>query len=689
MLGVLLCVWLSLGAAVTGRDVHVLLQLDDSVDSSAVLAAAAEAVLQVNTHWDSVLPGHRLVLLQVAAHPCSTSAACVPSTAFTSFLPTLNVSCLATLDLPTSSLVAVIAASRSFRGDVQLLKNFFSRVSVPVISVSPGAEAIAGVLQLLPPSSVLLEAVVLFAKKIHWTRLAVVTDSFHSLHVASTQHLLSLLSARNISVSPYVELGAQGEELAVERIAVYSVRAVMISAGVGTTARLLCLASAAGLVWPELVWLVHGLTALQLQSQLPCQPTSLEGLVYVSPEVFTVPGASMQHHRNTSHPVASLYANLVFDSIFLASQVVAEARAMDAQTSLFDGIGLCDGLAWDLDGLLDGEVSLLQDGLLDWKVPLLQVRNSSLVEVGVYVNHTVVLGSGLEDFPASHLQRVYPAQIPLWLSLLEVCLLFLIVTTVLSLYLCFRKHPQIRASSTSLSLLMFLGCYMLVLYLALLALSPHIAPHIDNHFNICSLRIWLSGVGISVPLIYATLLVKMLRVYHIFNHHGRLGRVSSDCVMLFFISLVLAPNVFILLLFTFFSSYRWQTQYITTLSHVEVFINCSGDYLVYYVSLCVYTVILLAAISCVAVKTRKVRLRQFRDARKVNAVLLLMVLIGVSAVILYRIFDNNQYRLQADIILHLAHCSVVILCQVFLFLPKVLPVLYHKYFMIKKNHILI
>ena len=87
----------------------------------------------------------------------------------------------------------------------------------------------------------------------------------------------------------------------------------------------------------------------------------------------------------------------------------------------------------------------------------------------------------------------------------------------------------------------------------------------------------------------------------------------------------------------------------------------------------------MAAISYVAIKTRKVRIKLFRDARKVNGLLFMMIVLGIFSVILYRLLDDNQYRLQADIVLHVAHSSVVILCQGFLFLPKILPVICKKW----------
>ena len=55
------------------------------------------------------------------------------------------------------------------------------------------------------------------------------------------------------------------------------------------------------------------------------------------------------------------------------------------------------------------------------------------------------------------------------LSIFAVCII--IVTVTLILYVYFHKEPEIRATSVTLSLCMFLGCYILLLYIPLLLIK--------------------------------------------------------------------------------------------------------------------------------------------------------------------------------------------------------------------------
>ena len=661
-----LCVLVSTSYAGSGGEVHILLQVDSSVPNDTLLAAD-KAVDLINTHCHFILSEHKLKLLQVPPQPCSATS-CVLSGALISYLvaPANNFT--------APSLIGAIVASQNFRADLKILTPLFSRFFIPLVSVSPSLELLPGVIQMLPMSSVLLDAVVQLSKGVKWTRVGVISDSFHPSFVASAQHLLRMLSAQNVAVSPYIELGRQDELYAVEIIKQYAVKVIVISAGIDKVVRVLCATRDEGLVWPDYVWIVHSLTAAEVESQLNCgHVDSLEGVVFVSSSIIRASSASSTEHCNrTIQSFTSAHARLVFDSILLLS--------LAARWTTASNVGVQAVLSDVRYTGLSGKIVFDSDGQLGWQLPLLQLRNGSDVVLGIYANNTLVLMKDfVEDFPPSDLEYVYPPYIPLWLSLLEVTLLTVFITVVLALYIFFRKEPEIRATSTSLSLIMFLGCYLLALYLAMLALSPFIGP-IAGNFNICSLLVWLSGVGISLPLIYATLLVKMLRVYHIFNYHGKLGKLSSDFAMLLFILLVLAPNFVILMIFTVLSQYRWLEESSVELGHVEVFSDCSGNYIVFYIFLCAYLLVLMTCISCVAIKTRKVRMKQFRDARKVNILLFLMIVMGVTSLILFKILDDERYRLQADIVLHLAHNSMIILCLVILFLPKILPILHKRVF---------
>ena len=86
------------------------------------------------------------------------------------------------------------------------------------------------------------------------------------------------------------------------------------------------------------------------------------------------------------------------------------------------------------------------------------------------------------------------------------------VTLTLMLYIWFHKEPEVKATSFALSLIAFVGCYVDLAYLVVLFCLNHTLDSInvprDDSFYV-SLP-WLANVGLSLPLMLATLLVRML-----------------------------------------------------------------------------------------------------------------------------------------------------------------------------------
>ena len=147
-----------------------------------------------------------------------------------------------------------------------------------------------------------------------------------------------------------------------------------------------------------------------------------------------------------------------------------------------------------------------------FKVYIYHYMNNSASLTGIYDGNSHTLTNVSEiTFTDYGLPIVYqPAElVPYLFPLPILCTLF--NTILLVLYLVFRNEPSVKSTSVSLSILIFAGCYLLIAYTIVLIV------HELNWLDLCMARIWLCGVGLSLPLILATILVKMLRVYRIFT----------------------------------------------------------------------------------------------------------------------------------------------------------------------------
>ena len=203
-------------------------------------------------------------------------------------------------------------------------------------------------------------------------------------------------------------------------------------------------------------------------------------------------------------------------------------------------------------------------------------------------------------------------------------LLFVFVTTIFILYIYFRNEPEIKATSVTVSLFMFLGCYILIAYLPLLVIAPASNTH-------CHLLIWMSLAGIPFSLILATLFAKMLRIYLLFSDPLSFKKkLFTDPFLFLYILFLISPVLFILVI--------WSSSDPFTLIHLEVhhknfiFVDsmCSSNYTIeWLISLLFYVFILSVALTCLALKTANIRYKHFRDTKATNAFAYLSCYIGI------------------------------------------------------------
>ena len=83
---------------------------------------------------------------------------------------------------------------------------------------------------------------------------------------------------------------------------------------------------------------------------------------------------------------------------------------------------------------------------------------------------------------------------------------------MLILYLYYRNTAEIKATSVTLSMLIFIGCYLLLVFLILITNLKFNTELTVISTGFCHIIVWLNGMSFAVPLIFATLLIKMLRV---------------------------------------------------------------------------------------------------------------------------------------------------------------------------------
>ena len=264
-----------------------------------------------------------------------------------------------------------------------------------------------------------------------------------------------------------------------------------------------------------------------------------------------------------------------------------------------------------------------------------------------------------------------------------------IFTTIqLILYLYYRDHKVIKATSFYLSLIMFIGCYVLcsAAFIIITNDSFVITPIVYTILIFLGLISTINGSS----LILIPLFVKLLRVDRIFLSRPRkhISKYwSNGYLVLIVILLTGVLNVVVVPVLIIrrpeYSNYTLNPKDLIVLLHVRSVRD--GD--IISVSIVIgYMVLLFLIISLVTIQTRKIKYSNFKDTKKIYLLIGLTTIISLTAFGFYIIYTEINREPVGNIILITGLILLPGFFQLMLFTPKVVPVLLERY-LIKPIHV--
>ena len=535
----------------------------------------------------------------------------------------------------------------------------------------------------LPPPSAMASILLNFIKTKSWKYIGLVSDSKDAYYFSVAEKLQQMAEETDdiITVSPYVEYlhAASG----INNIVKSKVKIIVVSLSAEASIRLLCTVHERGLHWPQYAWILHSFDFFSIRQLSVCDIEGATNGVFfidVQPRFDSVQLQTelpLGYKYDVNFGING-YAKLLYDLVW-AMAIVLNANWCQSDTCIPQA---------------DPEASTKEilesyQGNSSWNFEVFHIRNLKQVLVGTMQlsNSSITANSFdlhiLEDAPNGELPIVaqHPPHAYTVLLGLHIALTTAFVTIILVLYICFRKEPEVKATSYTLSLLMFAGCYFNLVYLCLLFYVNHMLHSVDvSRDNALCIGIqWLSAPGISLPIMQATLLVKMLRIYHIFHKTKlRLGRYCSDLALALYVLLILLPDILVNLVWTIVDPYQIFFEHQMRGSYIYPHKTCKSAYNTYISGgLSIYLLILTLALAVVAIITRKVRLHHFKDTKKVNILSFILgvgIIISFSFWLLVQSLDTKRYI--ATLTVYIPHSVVILSFQGLLFVPKVFPPLW-------------
>ena len=541
----------------------------------------------------------------------------------------------------------------------------------------------------------MVNALLIFMNTMNWKRIGLITENTDTYFFRVAEMLLQMArTSRNLTISPYIEL--LHFESAFQELIKHNSKIIIASLNAQKSAKLICKIHKKRLVWPEYAWIFHSYRIEHFLNQpVACDlEEAINGILMIDGQPLPSAGneetsdvtfvnlyqhylSSLSHEYNITISPNRL-ANIMYNHVWWTAIALNKScsQSSDCYTHQKDP---------------DLKLPYSKDDSRMLKI--FHVNNLIQILIGnVYSNFSTTSislnKSILDTIPTDELPVVSTDDPPIGYTIgiaLLIMLITIFVTILLILYISFRKQPEIKATSFTLSLFMFAGCYISLLYLSFLNYFNH---HTFNLLStpyqnaICNLLQWFSATGISLPLMLAILLVKMLRIYYIFNNvMQRIGHCCSDLTLATYVLLILAPNILINLIWNIVDRYHIMLQYRTKNGYVQIEKDCGSKYETYWFGMLVfYLLVLIIALTIVAIMTRKVRLQHFKDTKKVNVLLFIfsmVITLAFSYWLLLQTANAKQYVVTS--LLNIVYSVLIIFFQSLLFLPKVFPPLWRSY----------
>ena len=247
----------------------------------------------------------------------------------------------------------------------------------------------------------------------------------------------------------------------------------------------------------------------------------------------------------------------------------------------------------------------------------------------------------------------------------------------------FRKHYSVRASSPKLSQLAYIGCYLLLFSALMHIVTEGFNMEDITRVVLCHTSYILCTCGFT--LLFGTICAKTWRLYRIFNHSWKPGKLLSGQIL--FICIISGTIVDIVINILWISTDTFRTTITKTeftednQTEITVTKICESDYyIIWYCLLSGYNYIFILGALVLAILTRKIRLSGFQTKGVVMLTYSVSFFVGLGLPIEIIIKTDQSVSFIVVSIVHLLMLNATVLLSiVFLLAPPIIPVFIYKY----------
>ena len=570
------------------------------------------------------------------------------------------------LDFSTASIIDTLA-SRPYL-NTTLVASIAPSTFLPVTNL-----ALSNVLDMNPLVHY-IEALISFTDQLNWTRIGLISDDI--LYYQFAAELFNRQLPHDVAPSIYMSNASD----TLQQIQEYDTRIIFASIKEASVCSLLEEARKMDLVWPTFAWILLDYES-GFTSRARC---SLEGVIILEQTLPNSNGENTAPICDDSclrlvaafknlHSSLDIYSKVLYDSV-LAVLLADSIEGMDIANVSFTGA--------------TGFVTF-RNGQRVTTINVVQVINDTELVIASYdpefmqlTTHIDILASGTGPRGSRLVIHTESTTAEIVVIVIIFFFCFFFISAVLILFICFRKESEIKSTSFTVSLCMFLGCYLMLLQTPVVLVETQPSSIVMKLFLadiVCNLITWLSILGLPAALILATLFVKLLRVYAIFaKPHSYKKKFFTDYALLLYIIIIVSPNVLILLIWTSSDPLINLEEEFPRKEGLLILEICeSNNIFVWLALLVLYMISLIIAVIIIAFKTSKIRFKHLKDTKATNAFAFIAIFIIMDTTFYFVFYSilgvsiNNNNSIYVTT--YTGHILFAMLCQAVLFVPKVIP----------------
>ena len=556
---------------------------------------------------------------------------------------------------------------------------------------------------MLPSTSTYADAMVQFITHSGWTRIAVVytlTSSAHYFELA--ENVIKVMIERGFPMPFSVEIA--------QHMSIHYVLRSLKSSGTKIVhvflppkeaSLLICMGYNFGLQWPEYGWIVPDISLqdiLNLHNVSGCNENATQGIITVKIEYKnTHRKGSCNNEKKEIH--TNIYANALYHSIYglaiALNNSLSEVKyyLTENSTSFNNHIHQRLRLQKRVAGIIGRE---FQDTFFHSELDQMSFDNFNQIETFLSF-HQILAGKGsllgqysiqnkvisFENYSSSQIPNDKPKVVyilfpPVVVVLLAIAIAICTALTLLNtfLFVYYRNEPEVKASSYYISLFIFIGCYYTIAgTISLVLISSTYGYDVYARYVHCS--VVSSSAAIGLNLVFSTLLVRSLRIYRVFTYVGRLKKSCSNGTLSAMILLIVFGNAQIYVI--------WAATNLNILQDTEVYQSdarppyyevvrdCQSEHSTIFLTFVyLYVGTVMALLALMAFKTRKIDRDNYKDTKKVNALIFTYIIIICIVSSLWSVLKQVRDPAASKSILTIGYLTVPFSCNVYLFFPKTL-----------------